>query len=160
MSKLSYHYFLQSLYRGNRPNRFAKFLNKTAVHIYNLGVAPNYLVTLEVLGRKSGKTVALPVVMVVQDDERYLVSMLGNKAQWVLNMTADDRRAVIRHGKREAIRLEDVPVEQRPPLIKKYLGRAPGARPHIPIDKDAPLAEFEKIAADYPVFRVVVDAER
>jgi hypothetical protein len=27
----------------------------------------------------------------------------------------------------------------------------PGARPHIPVDRDAPLAEF---AASYPTFRV------
>jgi hypothetical protein len=35
-----------------------------------------------------------------------------------------------------------------------YLRLAPGARPHIPISKDAPVAKFEKIAAEYPVFRM------
>jgi hypothetical protein len=37
------------------------------------------------------------------------------------------------------------------------LQAAPGARPHVPVDKDAPLAEFEKIAALHPVFRLVSD---
>jgi hypothetical protein len=37
---------------------------------------------------------------------------------------------------------------------KAYLQIAPGARPHIPVDKDGLLPEFEKIAADYPVFKV------
>jgi hypothetical protein len=41
--------------------------------------------------------------------------------------------------------------------LKVYLERAPGARPHIAIDKDAPLSEFEKIAPALPVFRVVED---
>jgi hypothetical protein len=41
--------------------------------------------------------------------------------------------------------------------LKAYLQRAPGARPHIAIDQDAPLREFEKIAARVPVFRVVGD---
>jgi len=27
-------------------------------------------------------------------------------------------------------------------------------RPHVPVNKDAPLAEFEKIAPAFPVFRV------
>lgn len=26
--------------------------------------------------------------------------------------------------------------------------------PHLPVDKDTPFAEFEKIAAEYPVFTV------
>jgi hypothetical protein len=40
-------------------------------------------------------------------------------------------------------------------VLKAYLQRAPGARPHLPIDKDAPLAEFEQVSPQYPVFRVV-----
>ena len=36
-----------------------------------------------------------------------------------------------------------------------HLQRAPGARAHLPIDKDAPLAAFEQVAAQFPVFRVV-----
>src|SRR5262245_17232140 len=31
---------------------------------------------------------------------------------------------------------------------------SPGARSHIPVGRGAPLAEFERIAAQYPVFRV------
>ena len=31
---------------------------------------------------------------------------------------------------------------------------APGARPHLPVDRTAPLTEFARIAADYPVFRI------
>ena len=47
------------------------------------------------------------------------------------------------------------PVGPRAPLLKAYLRRAPGARPHIDIDKDAPLSEFAKIAEAIRVFRVV-----
>lgn len=32
--------------------------------------------------------------------------------------------------------------------------RAPGARPHIPVDRREPVAKFERIAADYPVFKI------
>jgi hypothetical protein len=50
-----------------------------------------------------------------------------------------------------------VPIDsqQRPRILKLYLQRAPGARPHIPVDKDAPLEAFAAIAADFPVFRVL-----
>jgi deazaflavin-dependent oxidoreductase (nitroreductase family) len=151
---MSYRAFKQGLYAGNRPNWLARILNRVWAIIHGLGVAPNYLVTLEVAGRKSGKTVSLPLVMAVVDGERYLVSMLGQEAQWVLNVRAAGGRAVIRSGRREAVRLVDVPVEQRAPILKAYLKRAPGARPHVSVDKDAALAEFEKIAAEMPVFRV------
>jgi hypothetical protein len=43
----------------------------------------------------------------------------------------------------------------RGPVLKAHLLRAPGARPHIPVDKDAPIEEFEAIAAQFPVFRVL-----
>ena len=119
------------------------------------GVASNYLVTLEVTGRKSGQIFSLPLVMVIVDGQRYLVSMLGGNVQWVHNVRAAGGKAVLRHGRREEIRLEEVPASERAPILKAYLQRAPGARPHVPVDKDAALSEFEKIAAAIPVFRVL-----
>jgi hypothetical protein len=44
--------------------------------------------------------------------------------------------------------------DERAPILRAYLQRAPGARPHVPVNKDAPLAEFEKVATAFPVFRV------
>ena len=75
--------------------------------------------------------------------------------QWVHNVRAAGGKAVLRHGRREEIRLEEVPASERAPILKAYLQRAPGARPHVPVDKDAALSEFEKIAAAIPVFRVL-----
>jgi hypothetical protein len=40
------------------------------------------------------------------------------------------------------------------------LQRAPGARPHVPANKDAALAEFQKVAAAFPVFRLASDRPR
>ena len=148
----------QWLYRGGRPNRLASLLNRGWAVIHALGIAPNYLVTLEVTGRRSGHTISLPLVMTVIDGERYLVSMLGTEASWVRNVQAADGQAVLRHGRREEVRLVEVPMEQRAPILKAYLQKAPGARGHVAVDKDAPLAEFERMAAQYPVFRVVAKA--
>jgi deazaflavin-dependent oxidoreductase (nitroreductase family) len=104
---------------------------------------------LEVTGRKSGQIFSLPLVLAIVDGQRYLVSMLGNNVQWVHNVRAADGKAVLRHGRREEIRLEEVPPGQRAPILKAYLQRAPGARPHVRVDKDAALSEFDKIAAAY-----------
>lgn len=75
----------QWLYKGRRPNRMARLLNRGRAFIHALGIAPNYLVILEVTGRRSGRTISLPLVMTVIDGERYLVSMLGLEAGWVRN---------------------------------------------------------------------------
>ena len=144
--------FKRWLYRGDRPHTLAKLLNRGWAVIHALGVAPNYFVTLEVVGRKSGKIVSFPLAMVVIQGERYLVSMLGDDTNWVRNVRAAGGKATLRHGVTERVRLEEVPVEQRAAIIKAYLKVAPGARPHIPVDKNAPLAAFEQIAARYPVF--------
>jgi hypothetical protein len=147
--------FERWLYRGRRPNVLARALNDVSAAIHALGIAPNYLVTLQVMGRRSGRVIAFPLVMAVVDGERYLVSMLGTDVAWVRNLRAADGQALLRHGRIERVRLEEVAVEQRSRVLRAYLQRAPGARPHVPVDKEAPLEEFEAIAPQIPVFRVL-----
>ena len=146
--------FTRWLYRGQRPNWIARIMNRATAVVASSGVASDYLVTLEVKGRKSGRMISLPVVIAIVDGQRYLVSMLGDNVQWVQNVRAAGGRVVLRSGGREEVQLEEVPVGQRAPILKAYLQRAPGARPHVPVNKDAALAEFQRVAAAFPVFRV------
>ncbi|MBL8132282.1 MAG: nitroreductase family deazaflavin-dependent oxidoreductase, partial [Anaerolineae bacterium] len=55
--------FKRWMYRGNHPNWLAQALNRAWTAVHSSGIAPNYLVTLEVTGRKSGRVIALPVVV-------------------------------------------------------------------------------------------------
>lgn len=147
---------LQSwFYRGGRPNRLARILDRGTAALYARGVSPDYLVALEVAGRRTGRIIRFPLVMAVIEGERYLVSMLGQKANWVSNVTAAGGKATLHHGRREEVRLEELAVEHRAPVLKTYLNRAPNARSHLPISPDASLAEFERLAPHVPVFRVV-----
>ena len=141
-------------YRGGRPNWAARFFNRVGAAVHARGVAPNYLVTLEVKGRRSGRTIRFPLVMAVVGAERYLVSMLGEGTNWVENVRAAGGEAVLCHGRREKVRLEEIPSDFRAPVLKEFLKRAPGARPHVPVDKDAPLEEFERVSPRFPVFRI------
>jgi len=152
---LAWRRFKRWLYRGHRPNALARALNRGWATVYALGIAPNYLVTLEVAGRRSGRAISFPLVMAVVDGQRYLVSMLGADVAWVRNLRAADGHALLRHGRTERVRLEEIAVEKRGPVLKAYLQRAPGARPHVAVDKDAPLEKFEAIALQIPVFRVL-----
>jgi len=74
--------------------------------------------------------------------------------QWVRNVRAAGGRAILVSGGREEVQLDEVPAGRRAPILKVYLQRAPGARPHVPVEKDAALAEYEKIEEAFPVFRV------
>ncbi|HRE26413.1 MAG TPA: hypothetical protein PK954_07245, partial [Anaerolineales bacterium] len=81
------------LYAHGRPNPLARWLNAGWAAVHAWGVAPNWLVTLEVVGRRSGRVIRFPLVMAVVDGERYLASMLGPKALWVQNVAAAEGRA-------------------------------------------------------------------
>lgn len=143
------------MYPGDRPNRLTRLVHRLDAAQFATGVlAPRRAVTLEVPGRRTGRRIAVPVVVADLDGDRYLVSMLGEHADWVRNVQAAGGRAVLRHGGREPVLLREVDVAQRPPILRRYLALAPIARPHLPVDRRAPLAEFAAVAARHPVFRV------
>lgn len=142
-------------YRDGRPTRLGRVVNGFMAWYSGLGLPPRFQSALEVLRRTSGRVQTVPVVIATVDGDRYLVSMLGRGSEWVKNVEASGGEAVLRHGGREPVRL--VPVDdtaQRAPVLKEYCRIAPGGRRHFPIEKDAPLSEYEAIAERYPVFRI------
>jgi hypothetical protein len=145
------------MYRSGRPNRVAALLNRVAAIAGSAGLWPNRSVTLEVRGRRTGRLTSFPLMVADYQGERYLVAMLGEGTNWVSNVRAGGGQAVLCHSDREAVRLEEVDPRVRAPILRRYLQIAPGARPHVPVDRRAPLAEFERIAGQYPVFRIRPD---
>jgi hypothetical protein len=61
---------------------------------------------------------------------------------------------MLRRRRSWPVRLDELPVGERAPVLKHYVNQVPGARPHIPVDRHQPVQAFEKIAANYPVFLV------
>ena len=142
------------MYPGGRPNRIAAILNCAWAIVGATGLWRNCLVTLEVPGRRSGRVISFPLIVADHEGERYLVAMLGERAQWVANVRAADGRAVLRHGRRMPVSLEEVEPAARGPIIRRHLEVAPAARSFVPVDRRAPLADFDRIAAEIPVFRI------
>lgn len=143
------------MYRGGRPNWLARVMNRLGAVQYSAGLfSLGRGVTLEVRGRRSGRVVAFPLVLVDHEGGRYLVSMLGQEVNWVHNLRAANGHAVLRQGNATDVVLVEVPVSERAPILRRYLQLAPGGRPHFPISQRAALSEFESIADQYPVFRV------
>jgi len=122
--------------------------------IATLGLPPSFIVVLETRGRRSGQTRSAVLITASYEGRRYLVSLVGPHCDWVSNARASHGEAVIRHGKRTPVTLEEVPVEERAPILKAYLKWSLGARAIIEVSHDAAVEEFETVAEKYPVFRV------
>jgi deazaflavin-dependent oxidoreductase (nitroreductase family) len=152
------HQFYRWMYPHGRANRLARAMNRMSAVQFAHGVlAPASWVTLEVAGRRTGGPVTCPLVVAGYQGGRYLVSMLGPKANWVANVRAAGGHAVLRHGSRETVLLVEVTDGSRAAILREYLNAAPGARPHIPVDRRAPLPAFERVAGQYPVFQITPD---
>lgn len=141
-------------YRDRRPTRFGKMTNRAMGKFASLGVPAYGMVALEVPGRKSGRPTSTVLVLARHEGRGFLVSMLGHDVDWVKNVRAAGLDAVLKHGKRRPVRLVDVPVQERGPLLKRYAELAPGGRKHIPVPPDAPVESFAAVAEDFPVFWV------
>src|SRR5262249_34679916 len=134
----------------------ARVANRISAVQFSAGIlSPARAMTLEVPGRRTGRLVSFPVVVAEYQGGRYLVSMLGKDANWVRNVRAAGGRAVLRRGGRGQVGGGGLAPGPRPPPLRPSPGAAPGARPPLPVDRHAPLAEFEPIAGQYPVFRII-----
>ncbi len=145
---------LRAMYAGGRGSATARRFARLWAAVLGSGLVPRRWVTLEVVGRRTGRVTRFPLGMADWEGNWYLVSMLGNECNWVRNVRAAGGLATIRHGRARPRHLVELPVEERTAILKRYLQKVPGARPHVPVDRNAPPAEFEAIAARYPVFRV------
>jgi hypothetical protein len=141
-------------YQQGRPTPLGLRVNRFMARLFATGIMPGWMPTLEVRRRSGRGMQRQPVVVAVYVGERYLVSMLGPESQWVKNVAAANGAATLIHRKKEHVRLVEVPVPDRAPILQAYLQRAWGARPHFPIPHTAPVEAFAAIAADYPVFRI------
>lgn len=109
-------------YRGGRPRRWARIENRLWAIVFACGFW-NRVAMLDVRGRKSGRLISFPVAIA----------------------RAACGRAVLRQGRRHPVRLEEVAVSQRAPVLRRYLDIAPGARPHFPVTRGAPPSPISRI---------------
>jgi len=145
---------LRAMYASGHGDQTARRFARFWAAMHGIGVMPRRWVTLEVPGRRSGRVTRFPLGMADWQGQWFLVSMLGNDCNWVQNVRAANGQVVLHHRRRKPCHLVEVPVVERPPIIKRYLQTVPGGRPHVPVDRNAPTADFADIADQYPVFRV------
>ncbi len=123
-----------------------RLVNPLVARLRTGGVA-----TLTVAGRSSGRPRTVPVIPVVLDGIRYLVSPFG-ESDWVRNLRKVGTGQLRSRARMETFRATEVPVAQRPPIIAAYRN---GARR----DVDRYFTRLPN-AADHPVFQVTPTASR
>jgi len=138
----------------HKPSGFVKLMNGFIGRLASMGLIPGDTAMLQVKGRRSGETRSTAVTWVEHEGQRYLVAPRGT-TEWVRNVRAAGGEAAIRRRKSEGVKLEELPPEQKAPIIKAYLKKtAMATKREFGIEPEAPIEEFEKIAERHPVFRI------
>ena len=79
--------------------------------------------TLEITRRRSGDTQRIPVLTVVVDGVRYLISTRG-ESQWVRNIRATPAVTLSTRAGGTRFRATEIPVELRGPVLAAYRVKA------------------------------------
>lgn len=120
--------YLRQFYRDWRPTRMGRLVNRAWAWLSGLGLTPRVLLTLQVKGRRSGRLRTTVLVVASHGGQRYLIS--------------------------RPVKLAEVPVSARGPILKAYCHVATSGRHHFPLPHNAPVSEFDAVAQRYPVFRI------
>jgi deazaflavin-dependent oxidoreductase (nitroreductase family) len=123
------------------------------IALLRLGVKIGTMSLLTVRGRKSGQPHTIPVLLVEQNDQRWLVAPYG-VVQWVRNIRVAGKATLIRGRRTESISVTELPAQEAAPVLKQYLLKATAARPYFDATIDSPLEAFEREAARHPVFQI------
>ena len=143
-------------YRNRRPTWFGHCVSQFFCWWARCGLPPRNWMALGVRDRVSGRMRRDAVVVPTFREEQYVVSMFGTVSDWVQNLDAARGDAILSHGRSVPVRLELVPPNQRAPILREYVRVASSGRKHFPVSPSAPLADFEAIADQYPVYRIRV----
>jgi len=118
------------------------------------GVTMGTTSLLTVHGRKSGQPHTVPVVLVEQNGQRWLVAPYG-VVQWVRNIRAAGTATLTRGRRSETISVTELPAQEAAPVLKQYLSHVSGGvRSYFDATKDSPLEAFEREAPRHPVFQI------
>jgi deazaflavin-dependent oxidoreductase (nitroreductase family) len=138
-----------------RPNPIERVFNRLFGFLVGLGLGLPHNHLLQVRGRKTGRMYSTPVDVLTFQGSRYLVAPRG-QTQWVRNAEVAGEITLKKAWSRRRFRLEPVPNERKPEILKAYLDRfALTVQRYFPVPASSPSESFTSLAANYPAFRLV-----
>jgi deazaflavin-dependent oxidoreductase (nitroreductase family) len=115
------------------------------------GIGPIHLLTTR--GRRTGRPHTIPVVLVEQDDRRWLVAPYG-AVSWVHNARLAGRVTLRRGRDTREYAIREVGPDEAGPVLKRYVGIASRTRASFQASKDSPVEDFVAEAHRHPVFEL------
>jgi hypothetical protein len=137
-----------------QPNAVERLFGRILVALVRMGLVGGHFHVLEVRGRKSGRTISLPIDPIEWEGSRYLVCARGH-SNWVRNAGAAGEIALIqgRHRRRYGVR--ELPPDRRAPVLKAYLDSySREVQRFFPVPKGSPVTAFAELAPRFPVFEL------
>jgi len=137
-----------------KPGAVDRIFGSVLVSLIRIGLVRGHFYVLEVRGRKSGRTISLPVDPLDLNGKRYLVCARGN-SNWVRNARSAGEVVLVRAMHRRRYGVHELSPEMRPPVLKAYLDRfAAEVQRFFPVPKGSPVEAFNDLAPQYPVFEL------
>jgi hypothetical protein len=134
------------------PGAPDRLFGRALVFLIRIGLVRGHFYILEVRGRKSGKTISLPVDPLDLDGQRYLVCARGN-SNWVRNVRTAGEITLVRALRRQHYAARELRPDLRPPILRAYLDRfASEVQRFFPVPKGSSVEAFHDLAPRYPVF--------
>ena len=139
-----------------RAPRWLKLLNSLNRPLLRRGIGPGPQHLLCIPGRKSGVIRSNPVAVFKSGDDRYITAGYAG-ADWVKNARTSGWAYLERGHHRERVALEEVPEDQRPPILRDFALQVRGGRSFLTVRSDATDMDFAAASSRHPVFRLLSD---
>jgi hypothetical protein len=137
-----------------KPGVIERIFGHTLAFLVWIGLIRGHFYVLEVRGRKTAKTISLPVNPLDLEGRRYLVCPRV-ESNWVRNVRSAGEVVLVRAMRRRRYAVRELPPSLRPPVLKAYLDRfVSEVHRFFPVPKGSPVEAFNDLAPRYPVFEL------
>jgi deazaflavin-dependent oxidoreductase (nitroreductase family) len=139
--------------KSYRITKTVRMVNKAAALSIRRGWGRDYTYLLTTTGRTSGLPRTNPVDVMADRGRRWLVAPYG-ETNWVKNARALGEATLSRDGVDETVRLVELPISERVPVLRMYLEHVRIVRPYFDVTTESSDEEFLVAAPGHPVFRI------
>jgi deazaflavin-dependent oxidoreductase (nitroreductase family) len=112
--------------KADSYRRMVNNFNKVVKGLQRVGIVFGPMQLLTVAGRRSGQPRTFPIAVLPLTGGRYIIQAYP-KAAWVANARAADTATLTRGRRSTTVRLVELPVEDRRPLLREVVETSPAS---------------------------------
>jgi deazaflavin-dependent oxidoreductase (nitroreductase family) len=136
-----------------RPPGWLKIANRLNIAMLQRGIGPANQRVLTIPGRTTGLPRTTPIAIVAFVGGLYIVAGYPS-SDWVKNARAAGSGTLSRGSTSIAVKLVEIPVTDRGPILQEFLRTVRGGRSFLTVGSRATDAEIAAAANVHPIFRV------